>query len=135
MISLLTRIRYAQVSPILRLQHELNPSNSLQAMNAASLCFQERGFHPEAIVNFIARGPLAHVDATDTQTTKEIQILNVEELMQSFSLEGINRKPTVVDEAKLLWMNKWCHKKQLNTENQLHAMAIQLQTEVRKLHK
>lgn len=66
---------------------------------------------------------------------QEVEFLNIEELAESFSLERINKNPTVIDETTLLWINRLCHKRRLSSERQLNDMAIQLQSEVSRMFK
>ncbi len=59
--------------------------------------YQEDGFLPEAIVNYIALLGWAY----DEKTT----LFSLPELIDKFSLENINKKSSRFDSQKLLWMN------------------------------
>ncbi len=54
----------------------------------------------------------------------------MDELIGTFSLEGINRHPATMNEAKLLWMNKYLFKEKLKEESCLEELAVHLQKEV-----
>lgn len=59
--------------------------------------YRDRGYLPEAMVNFLALLGWS----LDGETT----IISEEELCRTFSLERINKKDSVFDEEKLNWMN------------------------------
>lgn len=59
--------------------------------------YRERGYLPEAVVNFLALLGWSPGD--------EREILSREELIMAFSLEGISKSNAVFDEKKLEWMN------------------------------
>lgn len=59
--------------------------------------FQERGYLPEAMVNFMALLGWSPGD--------DREIMGTEELIESFSLERVNRSNAVFDPEKLAWMN------------------------------
>lgn len=71
----------------------------LSKRHGATSCheYQERGFLPDALLNFIA---LLGWGATDNK-----EIFSREELIQAFSLDRLNPAGAVFDEAKLKWMN------------------------------
>ncbi|EGG24011.1 glutamate-tRNA ligase [Cavenderia fasciculata] len=57
-----------------------------------------KGYLPEALVNFVA-----FLGWAPSETTKEV--FTLKELINSFSLEGINKSGSVVDLDKLDWLN------------------------------
>jgi glutamyl-tRNA synthetase len=59
--------------------------------------FRDRGFLPEALVNFLARLGWAHGDR---------EVFDRDELIALFSLDEINRSAAVFEDAKLLWLNQ-----------------------------
>jgi glutamyl-tRNA synthetase len=59
--------------------------------------YRERGFTPEAVLNFIARLGWGHGD---------LEIFDRDELVELFSLEGVGRAPSQVHEDKLLWISQ-----------------------------
>lgn len=59
--------------------------------------YQQNGYLPEALLNFIVL--LGWAPKTDEE------IFSLSDLIQRFSLEGINKKSAVFDEQKLQWMN------------------------------
>lgn len=64
---------------------------------ASALEYRDRGFLPEAVINFITLLGWSSGD--------ENEILSVEELIEKFTLEGIVNHPVVFDIQKLEWMN------------------------------
>lgn len=62
--------------------------------------YREAGYLPEAMVNFLA--------LLGWSPGGDVERLGVEELVERFSLEGINRKPAVFDQEKLDWLNGQC---------------------------
>jgi glutamyl-tRNA synthetase len=61
------------------------------------LDYKERGFLPEAMLNFVA--------LMGWSTGEEQEIYSAEELIRRFSLEGIVNHPVVFDIQKAEWMN------------------------------
>lgn len=59
--------------------------------------YRDNGYLPEAVVNFLALLGWSPGDGRE--------ILSREELIESFSLEGINKANAIFDERKLEWMN------------------------------
>jgi len=59
--------------------------------------YQKNGYLADALVNFIVL--LGWASKTDEE------ILSLADLIERFSIEGINKKSAVFDEQKLLWMN------------------------------
>jgi glutamyl-tRNA synthetase len=61
-----------------------------------ALAYRERGFLPDALVNYLARLGWSHGDQ---------EIFSRKELIEYFTLEHITKSPGVYDEEKLLWLN------------------------------
>ena len=59
--------------------------------------YRERGFLPEALVNFFARLGWAHGDQ---------EVFSRDELVGLFSLDGINKSAAVFEDTKLRWLNQ-----------------------------
>jgi glutamyl-tRNA synthetase len=59
--------------------------------------YEEAGYLPEAMVNFLARLGWAHGDT---------EIFSRDELVEWFDLEGISPSPSRFDTAKLAWVNQ-----------------------------
>ncbi len=59
--------------------------------------YRARGFLPEALVNFFARLGWSHGDQ---------ELFDREELIDLFTIEGINKAGAVFEDTKLLWMNQ-----------------------------
>ena len=59
--------------------------------------YRDEGFLPEAINNYLALLGWAY----DEKTT----VFSIEELIDKFSIEAINKKPSKFDYEKLLWLN------------------------------
>ncbi|HEX6926506.1 MAG TPA: glutamate--tRNA ligase [Longimicrobiaceae bacterium] len=79
--------------------------------------YRERGFLPQALVNFLA---LLGWNPGDEQ-----EIMTVDELVQRFSLERVNKKSAVFDPEKLEWMNGQ-HISRLSGEELLPLVAPRL---------
>ena len=113
---------------------------------------QEKGYLPEAVVNFIALlgwTPPSHHSSSDqlttvTQddnekalTTAQInhpqELFSLSELVEQFSLEGLNKRPITVSK-KLMWMNKQHFKRKLKDREELQKLALRLQEELRQDH-
>lgn len=60
--------------------------------------YRDRGFFPEALVNFVA--------FLGWNPGDEREIFTVEELSQAFSLERVNKAGAVFDQEKLRWFNQ-----------------------------
>jgi len=58
--------------------------------------YQETGYLPEALVNYLARLGWSHGDQ---------EIFSVKELIEKFSLDHITKSPAAFDPNKLLWLN------------------------------
>jgi len=59
--------------------------------------YREKGYLPEAVVNFLALLGWSPKDDTE--------FMRREELISRFTIEAINRKPAAFDETKLEWLN------------------------------
>jgi glutamyl-tRNA synthetase len=122
---------------------------------------QEKGYLPEAVVNFIAilgwtppshhsssahqpEPVAAHTQKDDNdekanssissaQTNNPQEIFSLNELVEQFNLEGLNKRPLTVSK-KLLWMNKKHFKRKLEDGEELHRLALRLQQELRQDH-
>jgi len=65
--------------------------------DTAVLEYRDRGFLPEALVNFIVRLGWSHGD---------MEVFSRDELIDLFTLEGINKSAAVFEESKLRWLNQ-----------------------------
>jgi glutamyl-tRNA synthetase len=70
--------------------------------------FRERGYIPEALINFLARLGWAYDDKTE--------VYSREDLLKFFSLERVSPSPAVFDYEKLAWLNG-VHLRNLSTED------------------
>ncbi len=70
---------------------------SKRAADDAVLAYRDRGFLPEAVVNFIARLGWSHGD---------LELFDRDTLVRLFSLEGVGKSPAQVPGEKLLWLNQ-----------------------------
>lgn len=59
--------------------------------------YRERGYLPEAIINYLALLGWSHPEGKE--------ILSLEELVSNFSLDRASSNPAIYDENKLRWMN------------------------------
>lgn len=60
------------------------------------MAYQEMGYLPEALVNYLVRLGWSHGDQ---------EIFSREELIETFSLENVGKSPSVFDPEKFLWLN------------------------------
>jgi len=58
--------------------------------------YQEAGYLPEALINYLVRLGWSHGDQ---------EVFSVEEMVAAFSLEHITKSPAAFDPDKLLWLN------------------------------
>ncbi len=84
--------------------------------------YSREGYLPEAMINFLAT--LGWNDGT------EQEIFSVDELIDKFSLERVQKSPARFDEKRLLWLNgQWIRK--ISTDD-LYERAINFWPEVAK---
>jgi nondiscriminating glutamyl-tRNA synthetase len=71
----------------------------LSKRRGATSChqFQEEGYLPEALKNFIALLGWSHPEG--------LEIMNTDEMKKSFSIERLNSSGAIFDRVKLKWMN------------------------------
>jgi glutamyl-tRNA synthetase len=60
------------------------------------MAYQEMGYLPEALINYLVRLGWSHGDQ---------EIFSREELIATFSLENVGKSPSVFDPEKFLWLN------------------------------
>ena len=65
--------------------------------DTATLEYRERGFLPEAMVNFLARLGWAHGDD---------EVFDRTTLVELFSIAEVNKSGAIFEDAKLLWLNQ-----------------------------
>ncbi len=80
----------------------------------AVIQYRERGYLPEALVNFLA--------LLGWSPGGEEEVISVEELKRVFSLERVSKSPAVFDPDKLNWLNG-CYIRVSSTER-LAALAV-----------
>ena len=73
----------------------------------------------------------ASVSSVETNQPQEIFSLN--ELVEQFSLEGLNKRPLTVSK-KLQWINKKHFMRKLEDSEELRRLALRLQEELRRDH-
>ncbi|SHH33694.1 glutamate--tRNA ligase [Thermosipho atlanticus] len=59
--------------------------------------FRERGYLPQAVVNFLALLGWSHPEGKE--------IMSLEEMIEAFSLDRLGKNPAIFDPKKLKWMN------------------------------
>ncbi len=75
--------------------------------------YRERGYLPEAVMNFLARLGWSHGDQ---------EIFSREELVALFDLPAVGTSAAIFDESKLQWLNhEWMHR--VSTERLAHLLA------------
>lgn len=85
---------YIHLPPIMKdAQHKLSKRNG----DASYEDFVKKGYVKEAIVNYIAL--LGWSPKSNTEK------MNLEELIENFSLEGIGKSPAIFDEVKMKWLS------------------------------
>ena len=88
------RPTYIHLPPIMKdAQHKLSKRNG----DASYEDFVKKGYVKESIINYIA------LLGWNPKTNQEKMSLS--ELTESFSLEGINKSPSIFDEAKMRWLS------------------------------
>lgn len=75
--------------------------------------YRDRGFLPEALLNFLARLGWAHGDE---------ELFDREQLISLFSLDQVNKSGAVFEDTKLLWMNQQ-HMKRADLDRLLLLVA------------
>ena len=85
---------YIHLPPIMKdAQHKLSKRNG----DASYEDFVNKGFVKEAIVNYIA--------LLDWSPKSNQEKMSLAELTENFSLEGINKSPSIFDEVKMRWLS------------------------------
>ncbi len=88
------RPTYIHLPPIMKdSQHKLSKRNG----DASYEDFVNKGYVKESIVNYIAL--LGWSPKTNTEK------MSLKELSENFSLEGINKSPSIFDEVKMRWLS------------------------------
>lgn len=78
----------------------LNPDKSKMSKRFGDVfakSFREKGFFPDALINFVA--------LLGWNPTSDREIFSMQELIDAFSLEKVNKAGAVFDTKKLEWMN------------------------------
>jgi len=76
---------------------------------ASVLEYRDQGFLPEAMLNFLARLSWSHGDQ---------EVFSIDELIEHFSLDEINKSGAIFEDSKLRWMNQQ-HLKRANLDRLL----------------
>ncbi len=88
------RPTYIHLPPIMKdAQHKLSKRNG----DASYEDFVNKGYVKEAIVNYIA--------LLGWSPKSNVEKMSLKELTESFSLDGINKSPSIFDEAKMKWLS------------------------------
>ncbi len=88
------RPRYMHLSPIMK---DAQRKLSKRYGDANFEDFIEKGYLPEAIVNYIA--------LLGWSPKGNEEKLTMEQLIEEFDVEGISKSPSIFDEAKMRWLN------------------------------
>jgi glutamyl-tRNA synthetase len=81
---------------------------------AASLLeYRDQGFLPETMLNFLARLGWSHGNQ---------EIFSIDELVERFSVEGLNKSAAVFESTKLRWLNQQ-HLKRVDLDRLLRLVA------------
>lgn len=65
--------------------------------SASVLSYRDRGFTPEAVLNYLGRLGWSHGD---------LEIFTREEMIELFSLDGVGHSPSQVHDDKLMWISE-----------------------------
>ena len=85
---------YIHLPPIMKdAQHKLSKRNG----DASYEDFVNKGYVKESIVNYIA--------LLGWSPKSNVEKMSLSELSESFSLEGINKSPSIFDETKMKWLS------------------------------
>ncbi len=85
---------YIHLPPIMKdAQHKLSKRNG----DASYEDFVNKGYVKESIINYIA--------LLGWSPKSNVEKMSLQELSQSFSLEGINKSPSIFDETKMKWLS------------------------------
>jgi len=88
------RPTYIHLPPIMKdAQHKLSKRNG----DASYEDFVNKGYVKEAIVNYIA--------LLGWSPKSNVEKMSLKELTENFSLEGINKSPSIFDETKMKWLS------------------------------
>ncbi len=88
------RPNYIHLPPIMKdAQHKLSKRNG----DASYEDFVKKGYVKESIVNYIA--------LLGWSPKSNVEKMSLKELSESFSLEGINKSPSIFDETKMKWLS------------------------------
>lgn len=80
--------------------------------------YKERGFRPEALLNFVA------LLGWSPKTNQEI--FTMQELIENFNLQGINKSAAIVDEQRLSWLNSKHFQQQCKDANKMQEFVKEL---------
>ena len=85
---------YLHLPPIMKdAQHKLSKRNG----DASYADFVEKGYVKEAIINYIA--------LLGWSPKENVEKMNLEELKEKFSLDGVSKSPSIFDEVKCRWLS------------------------------
>ena len=88
------RPTYIHLPPIMKdAQHKLSKRNG----DASYEDFVNKGYVKEAIINYIA--------LLGWSPKSNVEKMSLAELIENFSLEGINKSPSIFDETKMKWLS------------------------------
>ncbi len=88
------RPTYIHLPPIMKdAQHKLSKRNG----DASYEDFVKKGYVKESIVNYIA--------LLGWSPKSNVEKMSLKELSENFSLEGINKSPSIFDETKMKWLS------------------------------
>ena len=102
---------YIHLPPIMKdAQHKLSKRNG----DASYEDFVKKGYVKESIINYIA--------LLGWSPKSNVEKLSLKELSESFSLEGINKSPSIFDEVKMKWLSGEYIK--VMTDEEFKALAL-----------
>ncbi len=107
------RPNYIHLPPIMKdAQHKLSKRNG----DASYEDFVKKGYVKESIVNYIA--------LLGWSPKSNVEKMSLKELSENFSLEGINKSPSIFDETKMKWLSGEYIKEMSADEFKSHALEF-----------
>ncbi|KAI9460137.1 glutamyl-tRNA synthetase [Lactarius psammicola] len=119
----------------------LNPDGSKMSKRKGDvqvLDYMRRGWEPDAVLNWLAlAGWGAHTEESGDQASKTAKapdsttVMNLSEIVTNFRLDVLTHRRTILDPAKLEYLNKHHLMRTRSTESGLCALALRAQGHVK----
>ncbi|KAH9177076.1 glutamyl-tRNA synthetase [Lactarius sanguifluus] len=116
----------------------LNPDGSKMSKRSGDvqvLDYMRRGLEPDAVLNWVAlAGWGTHTDDQTSKTAKapdSTTVMSLPEIVTNLKLDVLTLRRTILDHAKLEYLNKHHLMRTLSTESGLRALALRAQGHVK----